>query len=514
MFGKKDDGQDKYKALIREAERHEQQCTEAGAQARHLAIQLDLATHGQSPKLDKLLHQLRSDLDAGRLETVPNLLRQTEKQVRRLEGSRVQLVESLLKQLRDWSGLILLQDREGAFSSAVNDIRQRLEPQEAGLQHLPELVSSLLHVQKKLVNLTVADDSDDDLSRQQDVVTARLAARMLEMLKQLNVPAQHLGPARDLMRRLETAADVQTLESCLDDLSSLMKASGGNLEADIQDYLVNLNQQLAYLRSFVDNTDALEQQQRKRNNLLDQTVRQDVGRIHTTVQNTHDINELKQSVSAQLDSLIQAMNEHKASEDQHLETLRREKNALIERVIEMEREAESFRQQAEEAHVESRTDPLTGLPNRLAFDQTFIEELKRFQRYGEAFSLCVGDLDLFKRINDQYGHLAGDKVLRLTAKVLRQNLREVDFIARFGGEEFVILLPSPSSNDALQAAEKVRTALENSPFNFQGQPVKVTISIGGAEIREDDTLDSLFERADQRMYEAKQAGRNRVVLGD
>lgn len=514
MFGKRDDEQGKYKALVREAERHEKQCTEAVAQARQLAIQLDLATHGHSPRLDKLLHQLRSDLEAGRLETVPDLLRQTEKQVRRLEGSRVQLVESLLKELRDWSGLILLQDREGAFRSTLTDIRQRLEPEGTELQQVPEVVSTLLSVQKRLVSLTVADDTDDDLSRQQEVVTARLAARMLEMLKQLNVPAQYLGPARDLMRRLETASDAEVLEACLEELSGLMRASGGNLEADIQNYLMSLNQQLAYLRSFVDNSDALEQTQRQRNNLLDQTVRQDLSKIHTTVQNTRDINELKQSVNAQLDSLIQAMNAHKASENEHLDALRRERNALIERVIEMERETASFRQQAEDAHVESRTDPLTGMPNRLAFNQAFDEELKRFQRYGEAFSLCVGDLDLFKNINDQYGHLAGDKVLRLTAKVLRQNLREVDFIARFGGEEFVILLPSTSGNDALQAAEKVRTALENSPFNFQGQPVKVTISIGGAEIREDDTLDSLFERADQRMYEAKQAGRNKVVLGD
>ncbi|MBP0049853.1 GGDEF domain-containing protein [Marinobacterium sp. AK62] len=514
MFGKKDDWQSKYKALVRETERHEKQLSGVFVHLRSLAIQLNLATHGQSPKLDALLDQLKSELDAGKLDSVQELLRKTEKHVRRLEGTRGQLVDSLLKQFRDWSGLLLLQDRDGACGGTLGDVRQRLEEPDTDLSLLPDIASTLLGVQKKLSHVAVAKDADDDVSKINDVVTARLAARMLELLKQINVPSRHAARAHGLMHRLEVDPDAQTLEACLEDLSGLMRACGGNLEADIQDYLVNLNQQLAYLRSFVDTSDELEQKQRKRNNLLDQTVRQDVSRIHTTVENTHDINELKLSVNAQLDSIIQAMNTHKASEDEHLATLKKEKSALIERVSQMEQKAESFRKQAEDAHVESRTDPLTGLPNRLAFDQKFDEELKRFQRYGTPFSLCVGDLDKFKSINDQYGHLAGDKVLRLTAKVLRNHLREVDFIARFGGEEFVILLPSTTAEEAKQAAEKIRQAVEKSPFNFQGQPVQVTISIGGAEVRQDDTSESLFERADKSMYEAKQAGRNRVLMDE
>lgn len=510
MFGKKDDWQSKYKALVRETEQYETQATTAVAQLRSLAMQLDLATHGQSPELDAFLNKLKAELDAGRLEPVQGLLRKTEKQVRKLEGPRAKLVESLLKQLKEWSGLLLLQDSESSHSDALNNIRQKLESEEADLHQLPNIVSSLLGVQKKLSPAAVTKDNAEDLSQLSDVISARLATRMLELLQQLNVPPQHAERAHGLIKRLEKAPDAETLEYCLKDMSDLVRSSGGNLEADIQTYLLSLNDQLAYLRSFVDSTDTLEMKQRKRNNLLDQTVRQDVSNIHNTVQNTHDINELKQSVSTQLADIIRAMNQHKVSEDEHIKALQEEKNALLSQLTEMEQRADSFRQRAEDAHMESRTDPLTGLPNRLAYDQKFAEEIERFQRYGTAFSLCVGDLDHFKAINDQYGHLAGDKVLRLTAKVLLNNLRGVDFVARFGGEEFVILLPSTTGDNTQQAAEKVRQAVEQSPFNFQGQPVSITISLGAAEIREGDTAETLFNRADEAVYAAKGAGRNCV----
>lgn len=514
MFGKKDDWQGKYKSLVRESEQCEKQLASANAQLRSLSAQLDLATHGQSPTLDVLLDKLKTALEAGRTDVVQDLLRKTEKQVRKLEEPRARFATALIKQLRDWSGQLVLQDTQDHYGEVLDAARMRLDDHATDLHQLPEVASTLLGVQKKLNTLTVTRDDDNDLSHTGSVIGSRLATRMLELLQQLNVPPKYAERAHTLIQRLEASPDADGLETCLKDLSELMRVSGGNLETDIQNYLMDLNDQLAYLRSFVDSTETLELKQRKRNNLLDQTVRQDVGKIHHTVENTHDINELKRSVSAQLSGILQAMSQHKMSEDEHVKALQQEKSALVSRLSEMEQRAEMFRIRAEDAHLESRTDPLTGLPNRLAYDQKFAEEIERFQRYGTAFSLCVGDLDHFKRINDQYGHLAGDKVLRLTSKVLFNNLRGVDFVARFGGEEFVILMPSTTGENARLAADKICKAVEQSPFNFQGDPVQVTLSLGGAEIREGDTAETLFNRADAAVYEAKRAGRNCVRFGD
>lgn len=510
MFGKKDDWQSKYKELVRESEQSNQQLANTNAQLRSLVGQLDLATHGQSPDLDTLLDQLKSALDADRLDVVQALLRKTDRLVRKLEEPRAHFAANLITQLREWSGQMVLQDAQELFSAQLGDIRLRLDAGETGLYQLPDLAASLLEIQKKLNESAASALDDNDLSHAGSVIAARLAARMLELLQQLNVPPKYAEQAQRLIRHLEASPGADELEACFRELSELMQESGERLESDIQSYLLDLNDQLAYLRSFVDSTDTLALKQRKRNNLLDQSVRHDVGRIHHTVQNTHDINELKQSVNEQLSGILQALNQHKMSEDEHIRALKKEKNVLASRLNEMEHKAETFRQRAEDALLESRTDPLTRLPNRLAYTQRLGEEIDRFRRYNTDFSLFIGDLDHFKKINDQYGHLAGDKVLRLIARVLLNNLRAVDFVARIGGEEFVILLPSTTGEEARQAAEKVRMAVEQSPFNFQGEPVQITLSLGGARVQQDDTAESLFSRADKAVYAAKNAGRNCV----
>ena len=118
------------------------------------------------------------------------------------------------------------------------------------------------------------------------------------------------------------------------------------------------------------------------------------------------------------------------------------------------------------------------------------------------------DLDHFKRINDGYGHLAGDKVLKIIAAQLRKRLRPTDFIARFGGEEFVLLIPSTPLATGLQLAEKLRAAIEACPFHFKGEPVTITVSIGLAAFRGGDRSDHVLKRADEALYRAKHNGRN------
>ena len=158
-------------------------------------------------------------------------------------------------------------------------------------------------------------------------------------------------------------------------------------------------------------------------------------------------------------------------------------------------------------------DALTGLPNREAYQQRLEQEVQRIKRYGGKLSLMVCDVDLFKRINDSYGHLAGDKVLKIIAKSLQKNLRDSDFIARFGGEEFVVLMPETSTSEAKIVAEKLRTKIEESPFNFKKEPVQITVSFGISEFAKGESADEVFSRADKALYVAKDKGRNQVQLG-
>ena len=156
------------------------------------------------------------------------------------------------------------------------------------------------------------------------------------------------------------------------------------------------------------------------------------------------------------------------------------------------------------------TDQLTGLYNRSKLDELFDAELRRANRYGTHFSILLLDIDHFKQINDTQGHLVGDDVLYAAAKLLQENIRDVDILGRWGGEEFLFILPNTNQSEALILAEKLRNTLRDHPFT----PVnKLTASIGISSFTAGVDADELFKRADDALYRAKAKGRDRVELG-
>ena len=156
-------------------------------------------------------------------------------------------------------------------------------------------------------------------------------------------------------------------------------------------------------------------------------------------------------------------------------------------------------------------DALTGVGNRIALEITADREIAIARRTNQPTTILVLDIDHFKRINDRYGHNAGDRVLIETARQLRENCRESDSIFRFGGEEFVVLLSQTDENSAFVIAERIRTAVAAMNTQYQQTGIHVTASIGIACLNRSEGLHAWFDRADRALYLAKQAGRNRVV---
>jgi diguanylate cyclase (GGDEF)-like protein len=178
------------------------------------------------------------------------------------------------------------------------------------------------------------------------------------------------------------------------------------------------------------------------------------------------------------------------------------------------RAARQLEQARRELDTRANVDPVTGLPNRRALDDRLAEEVERAHRYRQPLSLCFIDLDHFKRINDEHGHAAGDAVLRQVGSVLRRSARGIDFVGRFGGEEFVVLVPGTWSDDAATLGERLRRAVAETPFVLaRDLPTHLTISVGIAGLPEHaQDADSLNDVADKALYSAKHSGRNRVVL--
>ncbi|MCC6133925.1 MAG: GGDEF domain-containing protein [Candidatus Contendobacter sp.] len=186
---------------------------------------------------------------------------------------------------------------------------------------------------------------------------------------------------------------------------------------------------------------------------------------------------------------------------------------LQNQVIELHQEKEHLSRILAEKSASLRRDPLTGIANRLAYEERLQQEFLRWKRFGHPLTLLVWDIDHFKQVNDNHGHAVGDAVLRKVAQQLASYLRITDFVARFGGEEFVMLLPGADTGAALHLAEQIRRQIAASGADQSHEYVPVTISCGVSRFEPDDSLQSVFKRADQALYQAKRDGRNCCRVG-
>jgi diguanylate cyclase len=194
--------------------------------------------------------------------------------------------------------------------------------------------------------------------------------------------------------------------------------------------------------------------------------------------------------------------------------MRDSNKALEQRLMLSKAEISSLQQSLEAIRAESLTDPLTGLGNRKYFDRSIDMAVQNALASGEPLSLLMFDIDHFKSFNDSYGHLTGDQVLRLVATSLKQTIKGQDITARYGGDEFAVVLPNTALRQALTVADHIRRAVMSKELKKKstGEMLgRVTISIGVSMLKPGDDTDSLIERADACLYAAKRAGRNRVV---
>lgn len=172
---------------------------------------------------------------------------------------------------------------------------------------------------------------------------------------------------------------------------------------------------------------------------------------------------------------------------------------------------QAMQQQNQVLEMLSITDSLTGLYNRSKLDAILSDQLARFKRTQREFTLLMMDIDHFKSLNDTYGHITGDEILAAVACILVQSIRSIDFAARYGGDEFIIILVETSADQALKTAERIRSQVENMRYSFRDSTISVTVSIGIVQCQSDDmTATAVFARADSALYEAKRAGRNRA----
>lgn len=225
------------------------------------------------------------------------------------------------------------------------------------------------------------------------------------------------------------------------------------------------------------------------------------------------LDELKQTVLSKLKTISGALAAQRRQDQRQLALADKQMVGLQQEFEGLREEIVAARRRAESLEAELLIDSLTGAYNRRAYEKRISEEFQRFARYGQAFAIVLFDIDHFKQINDRFGHAIGDRCLKEISLRFRPMLRESDFFCRFGGEEFILLLPATSREAAAGVAEKLRREIEATQFVFKDRSFTVTISFGVTAITaaDQDPL-SLFNRVDQAMYTAKAQGRNRVAV--
>ena len=341
-------------------------------------------------------------------------------------------------------------------------------------------------------------------------VAEHIESTLLGLLSGLSLPEHHRPQAEAMCRRLEKGLNWYELLPILDDLTVLMLAITDSGQHEFEAYLKQLNERL---ESFQNNLQAASEghaEGRSAADDLHSQLREHVDGLQNSVQDAVDLNSLKHLLENRLEGLLGTMDQHQQQRIAREQEVSAHLQGLAERIASMEQQAQGYREHLEEQRQKALIDPLTDLPNRAAWGERLQYEVDQWQKNGNPLLIAMLDLDHFKRINDGYGHLAGDKVLKIIATQLRKHLRPTDFIARFGGEEFVLLMPDTPLSAGLHLIEKLRAAIQACPFHFKGEPVTITTSIGVSAFRPGDRSDHVLKRADEALYRAKRRGRNCV----
>lgn len=319
-----------------------------------------------------------------------------------------------------------------------------------------------------------------------------------------------------LSERIEPGMSKEALTGLADSLAELINRQQQQMNRErlgMEGLLAQVDSRLDEFATYLMQDQAARVDERASRSEFNTRISTEVDSLGRHSRQATELEQLKAQVSTRLSAIDTHVQDYRSREEQRVAKLEERGNVMRLRIDELERETSQLRQSLQAEQQMAATDPLTRIPNRLAYQHAIGEEINRFRRYARPVALAVWDIDAFKAINDSYGHKAGDKVLFAVAQMLRKHLRSTDFVARVGGEEFVSLLPGADLAQAQRLCEDLRRRIALIGFHFGGTPVKVTTSVGLSELTPDDDADSVFERADQALYRAKRNGRDRCELG-
>lgn len=406
-----------------------------------------------------------------------------------------------------------------------DQLRRELRGLLAHVDDTPTSMHEFLPILDQLVTLyqqafTAKSDTKDstdtimfgDETTGEDRLSQKISLQLINLISELAFEGDNAKKIDTIRQSLINNGSISHLVDSSLDVIKLIISSMSEERVSAQHFLLSINDALSGVHNAV--VTSLDKSRKISEEMadLDDIISKQIKELSVNAVSATSLDELQSLVSIKLQAINEAIQNKVRLERDEKEALLDSLGVMELRLGDVEREAEQYKKHLAEQKFKSLQDALTKLPNRAAFDERMDIEFKRWNRYDYQLCLAVVDIDFFKRINDSFGHSAGDKTLKVIATALKKSLRTTDFIARFGGEEFVILMPETQLADMEVPLNKIRSIIKKIPFKFKGNSVTITISIGVTEFRAKDNALQAFDRADAALYEAKNSGRDKVIL--
>ena len=331
-----------------------------------------------------------------------------------------------------------------------------------------------------------------------------------------NLDKQYAGKLDNITKRIRTAEDTGNINDVRESVFSLIFTYISDTSQDrdkVNEFIREIAGKIFEIESTITSSFEYTDSMFQFNDEFEAALNFEITDLEQIKDVSSSIDDMKIQVAKRLSSIEKVL-ETKKTKDQTVKKLvRQNQDAYKTGFSRLKQELDKATKHSKELEKKLDRDQLTGAYNRRVYDRRVEEEMERFLRYGTMFSLLMMNADKFKLINDNYGHLIGDKCLQELIKRILPLLRKNDMLARYKGEEFVIILPETDKVGAKKAAEKIRKTIERIEFLYKSKKIKVTVSIGVSQSRKGDKDHlQIFERVDIAVYKAKEQGRNTVVV--
>ena len=508
------------KKIINTISKYELRCDKLQVQIgtfKQVINQLIISSTGFHSEMDGPIVQLQEQLDAEFdlkiIEKKAKRLASVSSQIFKKKSEHARLITRLLRQGTDAIGQIANKSHDKrAVTRLQRMIDGEMENHDALLNFNEVLTQCVTSVVRELDKLTQELKSSESQELSAPEISIKVNDSLQQLLNHLSIPNDLDSKKEFIKTGLENKLTGENLSKIIDDLTELVVDAFNVEQNRFKGFLQQLTDQLydfdIYLKNSVESHDKSSNESRQ----LENGIQEDINQIKNHLDSSTTIEELSGKVSQNLQTIGDRIKEYRANEDMRACEHDKQLGELRAKLADSERHTEEIKNLLSFQKYKINHDGLTGLPNKESYDEHMIDTFQRWKRNPEVLSLAVGDIDHFKQINDTFGHLAGDKVLKKVATIFRSSIREVDFIARIGGEEFVFIFEKTTNRQAHSVIEKLRKSIEECQFFYRDNKVCVTVSFGLTSIVHGDDIESLFIRADNAMYKAKNAGRNRVEI--